>query len=340
MAAVYQRVSFGPPWMRCVESCCRTGQPSPERGLEHQPSSRRRWCSARTHRRRRAAGKTCSSAGSSSCRTRLRRNRGSSLLGSTMVASASASQYATTSARHTRRSGRASLPVLSAIADRALGVAPASARISTVSAWSSAVCAKAMAVAPTSSARRWRAAWRASRARSWREDPRAATLTESAVKGRLRAAAAAATRPGSTSEPARSPWSTWATWRVSRRGGASRASASRSDVEVRATAARHHHRFPVGEHTARVERDGHRAAQPPDSGRALVRLQRRPVTAHRPPVVRRWWRHLDSNQGHTGYEPGALPTELCRRNRRAIVGEAELRPPRAPPGSAVSPPPK
>lgn len=24
----------------------------------------------------------------------------------------------------------------------------------------------------------------------------------------------------------------------------------------------------------------------------------------------KWWAHLDSNQGPTGYEPGALPAEL------------------------------
>jgi hypothetical protein len=50
---------------------------------------------------------------------------------------------------------------------------------------------------------------------------------------------------------------------------------------------------------------------PPRGGDA-----RSPVDARRRVGVqpstrgRRWWLCLDSNQGHTGYEPGALPTEL------------------------------
>ena len=39
-------------------------------------------------------------------------------------------------------------------------------------------------------------------------------------------------------------------------------------------------------------------------------------------MLRAWWRFLDSNQGHTGYEPAALPPEL---NRQAFCWGKKLR---------------
>ena len=39
-------------------------------------------------------------------------------------------------------------------------------------------------------------------------------------------------------------------------------------------------------------------------------------------MLRAWWRFLDSNQGHTGYEPAALPPEL---NRQAMCWGKKLR---------------
>src|SRR5436853_333584 len=52
---------------------------------------------------------------------------------------------------------------------------------------------------------------------------------------------------------------------------------------------------------------------------AASRRRRPPAPGRPPPPARSWgaprraWRFLDSNQGHTGYEPAALPPELNRR---------------------------
>ncbi len=132
--------------------------------------------------------------------------------------------------RHTRSNGRISPRSRAAIAGRPAGDAPASARMSTVSAWSSAVWPSAITAAPTLEASARSAPWRATRARSC-IDPPAATSTESARNVRPRAAARRSTSPASSADPARIPWSTCATDRRHARGGANRASASSRAVE-------------------------------------------------------------------------------------------------------------
>ena len=86
--------------------------------------SSRRWRSASTTSRRRAPGNTASSAGITSWRTRLRRNRGSALLGSSSGSMPSAAQYAIVASRQTRSNGRTSPRSRSAIAGSPAGDAP------------------------------------------------------------------------------------------------------------------------------------------------------------------------------------------------------------------------
>ncbi len=136
-------------------------------------------------------------SGSSSWRTRLRRNRGSRLLGSTTGSRPSARHTASVSARRRARIGwRAP----GAIAPNPAGPAPRSRFNSTVSAWSSAVW-PVMASGPST-------ARRASRDRCSRSAP-GSTWTRSARKPAPRRVAASSTTDASSPEPGRRPWSTW-----------------------------------------------------------------------------------------------------------------------------------
>ncbi len=82
---------------------------------------------------------------------------------------------------------------------------------------------------------------------------------------------------------------------------------------------------------------------PPAGGRLGDRRRRRPRGGPGRPrrparggqAGRPAWRYLDSNQGHTGYEPGALPPELYRRRERRGPGRAPAPTP-APGGGVVA----
>src|SRR5881409_1418115 len=96
-------------------------------------------------------------------------------------------------------------------------------RISTVSAWSSAVWPSAMRAAPTRSAHAVRAA--ASR------DPRRSTVTVATSTGTPSRWPSRRTASASRAESARSPWSTWSAWSRRLHAGASAASECRSATE-------------------------------------------------------------------------------------------------------------
>src|SRR5579884_1809947 len=138
-----------------------------------------------------------SSSGSSWWRIRLRRWLGSSLLGSSTMATPSSAHSWRVSTRRRARMGW-----------RGPGRMPASpsspaprTRLSRmVSAWSSAVWPVAASGGSTCR--------RAARARASRLGP-GATATRSDRKAAPNRPAASATRPASADEPARSPWSTW-----------------------------------------------------------------------------------------------------------------------------------
>ena len=166
-------------------------------------SSSRNWSSARSRSAVRASSTatsrsaTSSSRGSTSWRIRLRRKRGSSLLGSSATTRPSCVHNARVSARRSARIGwRRPGPM----APRPVAPAPRSSARSSVSAWSSAVC-PVIASGPS-------AARRAARARASRFEP-AATSTRATRKPAPRRSAIVAATSASRSAEVRSPWWTW-----------------------------------------------------------------------------------------------------------------------------------
>src|SRR5882724_2213099 len=106
---------------------------------------------------------------------------------------------------------------------------PSSSRMTSVSAWSSAVCPSAIRAAPTRSAAASSAAWRAARAAASSEP--AATRTPTTSTGTPRRAPSARTNSASRAESGRRPWSTCRTCRRRPRAPARRSRAWSSATE-------------------------------------------------------------------------------------------------------------